>query len=146
MTRTLQLAGLIAILGLLFAVSTGCKKSNPSAGMPPTYPQGGDPNAVADTGPHAAGKKVFAANCARCHSVGPMGAGGPGPGGPGPGGPGGPGPGGPGPGGPGPGGPGPGGGLGMRGPNLAKTGQVAEHTVEWFMELIRDPKSKKENA
>ena len=80
---------------------------------------------------------------------GPPGGGGPG--GPGPGGPGGPPPGGPGaqggpPGGPpgGPGGRGPGG--FSRPPDLGKVGADPEHTVEWLVAFIRDPKSKKPDA
>jgi mono/diheme cytochrome c family protein len=33
-----------------------------------------------------------------------------------------------------------------RAPNLAKTGANPEHTAEWFMELVRDPKSKNPKA
>ena len=70
---------------------------------------------------------------------GGAGPGGPRPGGAGPGGPGGSG----GPGGPGGRGPGgPGGGA----PDLGKIGADPEHTVEWLVEFIRDPKSKKPDA
>jgi hypothetical protein len=134
-------------------------------------PQGA---AIDELSPFAAGMKVFASSgCGRCHRIngasgpgggGPMMAGGPfggrGPGaseGP-PGGPPGPGgtPSGTGPGGPdgappgGPGGPGgpPGrgpGGFG-RAPDLGKVGAEPEHTVEWLMAFVRDPKSKKADA
>lgn len=115
--------------------------------------------AIDETGPFAAGKKVFAANgCGRCHRMaggpgGPQmaqGFGGPPPGAPGPGGPpegapgaGGPPPGGPGgpPGGPGQGGPGPGGPRGGRAPDLSKIGADPEHTVEWLMDFVRNPKA-----
>jgi len=33
-----------------------------------------------------------------------------------------------------------------RAPNLAKTGADAEHTADWFIALIRDPKSKNPKA
>jgi len=122
-----------------------------------------------DTGPFTGGKLVFAENrCARCHTIngvrvaarggerrggppgeeggrregGPSGEGG----GPPRGGP--PGEGGPGPGqgrpGMGPGGPG---GPGRnRGPDLGKVGQDPNHTVEWLMEQVRDPKSHKQDS
>ncbi len=108
-----------------------------------------------ESGPFAAGKKVFVANgCFRCHAINGVrvrGAGGPGgPGGPPPGDRGDRGPGDRGPGGPdGPppdrSGPrrGPGGG---RAPDLGKVGGEPEHTVDWLMDFIRNPKSKKANA
>ncbi|MGE5191155.1 MAG: c-type cytochrome [Deltaproteobacteria bacterium] len=105
-----------------------------------------------DSGEFAAAKKIFQANCARCHTIGEQMAGGPGgsPGGPGAGfpGPGGPQPGGPGPGGPPPGGRGPGApfgprGMMPRGPDLGKAGANPEHTVEWLMAFIKNPKAGK---
>ena len=131
----------VCLTGLmLLGALAGCHRNNvPSAADPP----GPNVQAVADTetGPYAAGKRVFAANdCRRCHSIGggspgggPMMAGGPrGPGGPG---------GSPGPGGPG----GPGGGkMGRgRGPDLAHVGDDPTHTVEWLMQHVRDPKAHK---
>lgn len=141
----------------------------PPSGMNPGGPPGmpGAQAPVDETGPFAAGKAVFAkSNCARCHRMGgaagpggPAMAGGPGgppPGGPGPGGPqpggpqpGGPPPGGPGAGGPPRGGPGPGGfggPPGGRGPDLSKVGADPQHTVEWLMDYVRDPKSIKPDA
>jgi len=83
---------------------------------------------------------MVAGGCMRCHKVNGAGVGGPQMGGPPGGGPGGP----PGPGGPGPGGPGgPGGG---RGPDLGKVGSDPEHTVDWFIKYVRDPKSFKPNS
>ncbi len=133
--------------------------------MPPsgTAPAADDAD---DTGEFAAAKKIFRANCARCHSIGGRqiaggpggppfgpGPGGPPPGGPGPAGgpppggenPGGPPPGGPGAGGPPPGGPGPGGFRGMmpRGPDLGKVGANPDHTVEWLVAFIKNPKASK---
>lgn len=156
----------IGTLAACFGLS-GCDKAAPTSTPPmtsagPMMPAGGGAP-VDETGPYAAGKKVFASsNCGRCHQIngapGPGGGGGPpmmaggppgggGPGGPGPGGPaqGGPGSGGPGgfPGGPGgPGGRGPGG----RAPDLGKVGANPDHTVEWLIAFIRDPKSQKPDA
>jgi mono/diheme cytochrome c family protein len=84
-----------------------------------------------ESGPHAAGKKVFVANgCFRCHNIGSIGA----PPAPSPGFP------------PGPGGPGGPGRGGNRGPDLAKIGSNPEHTVDWLVEFIRKPQSKKAKA
>ncbi len=134
------------LLGFL----VGC--SGTSSGPAPVGPGGGPAAANAEdfTGPHAAGKKVYAANnCSRCHSGGVAGgAGRGGPGGPpmagaprGPGGPGGPPMAGP-PGGPG----GPGGrGRGMgRGPDLAHVGK--EHPLDWLKAHIRNPKDHKPDS
>ena len=176
MLNRLRVAGLAA-LGLIASLTfAGCDSSNPNpggggqtsppaggppqmTGMGPGGPGAGAPQ-VEDTGPYAAGKKVFRSqNCGRCHplpGMGPsfamMGRGGPGgfSGGPGPGGPGGAPPGGPGgappagPGGPPPGGPGGFGGGGPgRPPDLSKLGADPEHTVEWIAEHVRNPKAHK---
>jgi cytochrome c2 len=97
----------------------------------------------ADSGPHAAGKKVMVSSgCFRCHAVdGAKPAGGPG-GGFGKGGPGGPPAGGPG--GPprGPGGPGGRGGA----PDLGKVGADPVHTTEWLSQYILNPKDVNPNA
>ena len=139
--------------GLALAVLlslAGCDSSPPAPATPPAGSGGhGGPPGVAshggpadagdatdDTGEFAAGKKIFRAQCARCHSVSVQMAGEPGPGGPG-----GP-PGGPGSGGPG----GPPGGPRSRGPNLSKVGADPDHTVEWLTQYIRNPKSVKENS
>ncbi|MBS0262050.1 MAG: c-type cytochrome [Planctomycetes bacterium] len=99
----------------------------PAMGAPPVAP-------IDENDPHAAGMKVYAINaCGRCHRMN----GGPGPGGmaamagmyPGA-----------------SGGGGPPGGGGGRAPDLAKVGADPEHTVEWLSAVIRDPKSKKEDA
>ena len=118
--------------------STGPQPSGPTAGAP-TAPEGFD----ADSGPNAAGKKVFVANgCFRCHAInGVRGSGGPGGPPPGSGGP--PGPGGPP---PGPGGPGRPHGPGGRGPDLGKVGADESHTAAWLMEYVRNPKSKKADS
>ena len=34
----------------------------------------------------------------------------------------------------------------MRGPDLSKVGRDPAHTVEWLMQFIQNPKSKKPNA
>ena len=130
---------LLAGLGLLALF--GCKKNTdptpitPPPGMVPPMPM---PVGQFDTesGPHAAGKKVFVASgCFRCHTInnvrGPVGPGMPGAGGPmppmppmPPGFPGRPG----------------------RGPDLGKVGADETHTVEWLQEYIRDPRQKKPDS
>src|SRR5437867_4317522 len=118
--RAVTLLTCLSLVGLL----PGCKKTTPTtsggpppgfSGMPPVPPPG-DPGT--ETGPHAAGQKVFAANgCGRCHAIGGAGAG------------------------PMPGGPMPGGPKGRnRGPDLGTVGRDPAHTVEWIMEHIRTPK------
>lgn len=166
MLNRLRVTGLAA-LGLISLMLAGCDSSSPNpgggqtsppAGGPPQMtgmgmpgaPGGGAPE-VDDTGPYAAGKKVFRSqNCGRCHplpGMGPSfammgrGPGGPGPGGAPPGGPGGAPPAGPG--GPPPGGPGGFGGGPGRPPDLSKLGADPEHTVEWIAEHIRNPKAHK---
>src|SRR5579863_3704490 len=153
---TVSSAAWLALSGCDQAAPTSspAPQTNPASQMMP--PAGGGAPVVDETGPHAAGKKVFAsAGCGRCHRIngaaGP-GGGGPGmgmgmgmPGGGGPGGPGGPGMGPGGPPGGGPGGRGPGG-PGGRAPDLGKVGDDAEHTVEWLAAFVRDPKSQKADA
>jgi cytochrome c2 len=176
-TRRLRsLAGLacLGLVGLLAGCSGKSDSKSSDKSERPSPPQQLTMNF---TGPHAAGKKVFMANCLKCHNVKddaelgklsmPMMPGGfPGPGGPpGPGASGGPprpgaagggppGPGGPGVGGPGgppgvgrpPFGPGGPGGMMKRGPDLSKAGKDQTHTVDWLMQYISDPKSKKPNT
>jgi mono/diheme cytochrome c family protein len=88
---------------------------------------GGAAPAIDETGPFAAGKKVFNSHgCARCHTVTAAAAtGGMPPGKEGP---------------PmaGPAGKGWGG-----GPSLAQVGKDPEHTIDWIMAHIRDPKAHK---
>ena len=169
--RSLAWLGCVGLAGVLLGCGKDSSNSNGSGGPPPgpgnqgdsgtPFAQGGGEEF---TGPHAAGKKVFAANCARCHrgvvggQGGPGGSGGFRPGGGGPGGPGGFRPGGGGPGGPGgfrpggggpggfrPGGGGPGGFGGMnRGPDLSKVGRA--HDAEWIKEHVRTPKKHKEQS
>jgi mono/diheme cytochrome c family protein len=103
-----------------------------------------------DTGPFTGGKLVFAENrCARCHTINNVrlvARGGERRGGP-PGERGGPPMGGtPGEGRPGMGPGGPGGPGRNRGPDLGKVGQDPNHTVEWLMEQVRDPKSHKPDS
>jgi cytochrome c1 len=149
----------LTCLGMLGLV-VGCKRASAPtvSAPPPSVPAGPVAQGQFDseTGPHAAGKKVFVANgCFRCHTIdgvrgpvggGPMGGGFGGGGGPPSGG--GPGPGGGGPpmaGGPGPGGPG--GRMGMtRGPDLGKVGKEPGHTADWFAEHIRNPKAHKSDS
>jgi len=104
----------------------------PMAGGPPPTGKVFD----ADSGPHAAGKKVMVSSgCFRCHAVdGAKPAGGPG--GPPTGGPGGPPRGGPG-------GPGRG---GMGGPDLGKVGADPAHTTDWLSQYIQNPKSVKADS
>ncbi|MFL5342573.1 MAG: c-type cytochrome [Gemmataceae bacterium] len=133
----------------LFGLLVGCHKTETTSAPMPTAggtDQGGPVAAKpfdADTPPHVAGKKALVANgCFGCHAVnGARAAGGP-MGGP---------PGGPGGGPPprGPGGPGgrPGGMMGGgRGPDLGSEGKDPEHSVDWIMKFVRDPKSVKPEA
>jgi len=58
------------VLGL-FVLAGGCNKSDtptPSPGPGPK-PGAGTAAGVPETGPHAAGIRVFNANCSRCHSI-----------------------------------------------------------------------------
>src|SRR5947209_2979922 len=150
----------LALVGLVLGCSGQADPTPPArpAGAPGMQPAQGQFDT--ESGPHAAGKKVLvASNCFRCHTVngvrgpvqgGPMGGR--------PGGPGGPPMGGPGRGGPpmagGPGGRGgppqmgrgPGGPGGRRAPDLGKVGGEPDHTVDWFMKYIRNPKSVKADA
>lgn len=154
--RTTFLSLLATIASAAWLILSGCDRVAPTPGPTPpattpmmSPPGGGAAGPVDETGPFAAGKKIFASSgCGRCHRI--NGAPGPGGGGPMPsmsppggGGPGGPGPAGPGPGGPGGRGPG---GPGGRAPDLGKIGDDPEHTVEWLAAFIRDPKSKKPDA
>jgi mono/diheme cytochrome c family protein len=79
------------------------------------------PEPVDETGPFAAGKKVFAANgCSRCHSRGGA-TGGPPMAGKGP--------------------------MGRnKGPDLAKVGGEQGHTVDWFVAYVSNPKSQKPDS
>lgn len=124
---------------------TGCRKTKteePPAGPtgPPARVFGPPKGFDVDSGPHAAGKKVFAAqNCFRCHNIGDIGA--PTMGGP-PGSAGGP---------PLPGQlPGtlpPGGKMrSTRGPDLAHVAKDPEHTVDWLMAHIRNAKTHKPDS
>jgi mono/diheme cytochrome c family protein len=170
MVRVLQVAAWLTAAGVAAAL-IGCGRTNtssttPAGGGPPIGMKGwpGMPGAMGgpvlkidEASPHAAGQKVFAANnCARCHAINGarlVGGGGPMAGGP----PGGFGPGGPkgdgtavagGPKGPfGPGGPMPGFGPMMKGgPDLGHVGKDPEHTVDWFVRLVGDPKSVRPDA
>jgi cytochrome c2 len=134
----------LACLSLL-GVLLGCNRTKTSTSSePPPGPSmmAGPPAGFdVDSGPFAAGKKVFVAHgCFRCHSIGGIG-GSPTMGGPPPGrGPNGP----PMAGGPPPGPGGPGGMMGRnKGPDLAKVGEDPAHTVDWLMEHIRNPKAHK---
>jgi mono/diheme cytochrome c family protein len=123
------LVGLYLLASIALA---GCNKLSFSTTSETPAPGGSDQA--------SAGKKLFDANCMKCHSVSAAPSGGPGPGGPGPGGPR---PGGPGgPGGPGPGGPGGGG----KGPSLAKVGADPTHTRDWLADHVRDPQKHKPNS
>jgi mono/diheme cytochrome c family protein len=124
----------LGLVGLL----AGCHKTGAPS---PSVPSGGataSGDFDTESGPFAAGKKLFVANnCFRCHAIngvrGPAGGGGPP--GPGPGGP---------PKGEGP----PGRGMrgGPRGPDLGKVGADPEHTVAWITEHIRDAKAHKPDS
>jgi mono/diheme cytochrome c family protein len=75
--RSLIWCTCLVVAGLMI----GCKtKTTPTAAGPPagSATASGSENAEADTGPFAAGKKVFAKNnCARCHKVDDAGPAGP---------------------------------------------------------------------
>jgi mono/diheme cytochrome c family protein len=105
--------GVLVLGAILFA--GGCKKSDTPATSTsgPSAPTG-PPSGVAETGPHAAGKRAFnSSGCANCHSIGGGAA------------------------------PMPGGKGKMRGPDLASVARDPEHTPEWLTEYIRNPQSKK---
>ena len=135
--RSVAGLALVSLLGL----STGCQKAVTTFAGPPELGSvqmagAGGPAKEFDatTPPHVAGKKALVANnCFRCHAVNGARAGGGGgaPGGP-PGGPGGP----------------PAGAMmgGGRGPDLGSVGKDSEHTVDWIMKFVRDPKSVKPEA
>jgi len=107
-------AGLILSLSLALAV--GCNKTETTTPQGSQPPNPGSPSRVPESGEHAAGKRVFNSNCARCHTIGAAAAAAPSPG------------------------------KKMQGPDLATVGRDPEHTPEWFGEYIRDPKSKKPDA
>ena len=143
-TRLLLLAAAGAVGALAGCHKEATTESTNTAGPPMMSGGPGMPGKVfdADSGPHAAGKKVMVSSgCFRCHAVdGAKPAGGPG--GPpkfGPGGPGGPGgpPRGPG----GPGGPGRGG-----APDLGKVGADPAHTTEWLSQYILNPQEVKPDS
>jgi mono/diheme cytochrome c family protein len=98
------LVGLYLLASLALA---GCNKTNPDA------PQAGGSDQFADT------KVVFAANCAKCHSLGEGsgGAGNPGVAG-----------------------------WKPKGPNLGKVGAEPTHTRDWLVDHIRDPKKHKPDS
>ena len=128
-----------AVVGLA-GLALGCNLSSSTSSSGSPSVQTGPTQSAFDTesGPHAAGKKVFVnSGCFRCHTIdgvrGPVGGGMAGPP------PGGPPPGGPGPGGPGPGGPKGGG----RAPDLGKVAADPEKNVDWFVKFVRNPKSVK---
>src|SRR5262245_12960664 len=108
--------------GVLFLGATvfagGCKKSSDTP-APTSGPssQSGPSSGVAETGPHAAGKRAFNSNgCANCHSVGGGAA------------------------------PMPGGKGKMKGPDLATVARDPEHTPEWLTEYVRNPQGKKPDS
>jgi mono/diheme cytochrome c family protein len=121
----------LSYVGLL----AGCNRtSDPTPAGPPPGPAA--QGEFDSSGPFAAGKKaVVAGGCFRCHTIngvrGPVGggamAGGP-----------------PGRGGGGQGGMG--GGMGRKAPDLGKEGVDPEHTVEWFVKFVRNPKAVKPDA
>jgi mono/diheme cytochrome c family protein len=115
------------MLGLLVVVGCGKKNRdwqedatapNPQVGQPGSNVQGGRVEVPAQ---FVAARQTFDANCAKCHSTDPAG-GGKGPGGF-------------------KGGPGGFKGKMSKGPNLARVGANPEHTREWLISYIRDPKS-----
>ncbi|HEV3143589.1 MAG TPA: c-type cytochrome [Gemmataceae bacterium] len=134
---------LLGFFGLI-AFGVGCNWSSSTTSSGPQGGPGPGSNAVpfdAESGPHAAGKKVLQnSGCFRCHTVdgarGAVGGGMP---------MGGPPPGGPGPDGPGPGGPGKGM-MGSRGPDLGKVASNPERNVDWFIKYVRNPKSVRPEA
>jgi len=115
MTRTRRLhVGLIFFTSLALAV--GCNKTETTApdSGPPPYP--GQPSIVPESGEHVAGKRVFNANCTRCHTIGAPANAAPAPG------------------------------KKIQGPDLATVARDSAHTPEWFGDYIRDPQSKKPDA
>jgi mono/diheme cytochrome c family protein len=126
--------GCLAAVVLLAALS-GCKREDKVVGPPPPDPTalvlpGGVQLAppLEETGPHAAGKKVYNAQaCARCHSMGKAAPGDPVKGGPAMGGPG-------------------KGGPKAKGPDLAKAGAKEGRTVDWFVAYVSNPKKDNPDA
>ncbi len=99
----------IGLLSLVLAAGCNGPATSPSSVPAPAAPGAGF---AEPTGPHAVGRKVFEANCTRCHSTvaesgtaaaGPMGR--------------------------------------PRGPNLASVGADPKHTRDWLIEHIRDPQA-----
>jgi mono/diheme cytochrome c family protein len=113
------LAGL-GMVGVLF----GCSQNGtaPSSGAPAGPPPGPADQKGFDveSGPFAAGKKVFlASGCFRCHAIDGV---------------------------RGPGGAPPGPTRGAKGPDLGKVGRDPKHSVEWLEKFVRNPKAVRDNA
>jgi len=115
MTRARKLhVGLVLFTSLALAV--GCNKTETTAPAGAQPPNPGSPARVPESGEHAAGKRVFNSNCARCHTIGTAATSAPMPG------------------------------KKMQGPDLATVARDPDHTSEWFGDYIRDPQSKKPEA
>src|SRR5438309_6346702 len=117
---------------LALVLVMGCRKAAPvptgNSGNP-GRPGGGQVGGATDVpAQFAAGRRVFEANCMKCHTTdGSTGAPGGMPGGTGGGGPGGGGP----------------RGMMNKGPDLARIGADPTHTPQWIMDHIRDPQTHK---
>jgi mono/diheme cytochrome c family protein len=122
-TQTQRSVGWLVGLGMV-GVLFGCNQAGapPSAGPPAGQPPDQPAQAEFDeeSGPFAAGKKVFVAGgCFRCHAIdgvhGPAAAL-------------------------------PGLTRGPKGPDLGKVGRDPKHSVEWFEKLVRNPKAVRDQA
>jgi cbb3-type cytochrome oxidase cytochrome c subunit len=101
-----SLSSCFLLLGVI-VFAGGCNKSTTSSPPPTLNPQAGQ--GQPDTGPFAAGRKIFAGSgCAKCHSTGGTPTAGAK------------------------------GGKQM-GPDLSKVGSDPDHTTEWLAAKIRDP-------
>jgi mono/diheme cytochrome c family protein len=122
----MRAASLLMYLGCVGFVF-GCNRASaPGSAQPPADNPAPVVAAEADepeTGPFAAGKKVFKSQgCGRCHAVGEVAPA-----------------------------QGPAGGPALlrsrnRGPNLGKVGAEPEHTIEWFIEHVQNPKAHKADS
>src|SRR5262245_45809350 len=112
MTSMLRWMTWLACLALVGSL-VGCHRASTSpSSNSPAQAAPGESNG--EPGSFAAGKKVFAANCARCHMIAGAGASSD------------------------PGGPGPKMGRG-KGPELTTVARDPAHTVAWLQEHIRNP-------
>jgi mono/diheme cytochrome c family protein len=119
MTGLLPLVRGFVVMGAM-VLAAGCNRTENPSPSPGPSPQPGPPAMVPETGPHVAGKRVFNANCTRCHAMGGGAATG--------------------------GGPMPGGKGKIQGPDLSAVARDPGHTPEWLGDYIRSPRSQKPDS